>query len=98
SDAGLKGIYQDEFTLGVEKLLDPTLSIGVKGTYRNLGRAIEDRCDLDYNSPINNFNSCAIMNPGSNGLYASGNFPGRSGLDGDLTSLPSVPAIPSATR
>ncbi len=67
SDAGLKGIYQDEFTLGVEKLLDPTLSIGLKGTYRNLGRAIEDRCDLDYNSPINNFNSCAIMNPGSSG-------------------------------
>ena len=98
ADAGLKGIYQDEYTLGVEKLLDPTLSVGLKGTYRNLGRAIEDRCDLDYNSPINNFNSCAIMNPGSNGQYASGRFPGRSGLDSDDTSLPSVPAIPAAKR
>ena len=34
-------------TLGVEKALDPTLSVGVKGTYRTLGRTVEDRCDLD---------------------------------------------------
>ena len=47
-DSGLKGIYQDELTLGIEKLLDPTFSVGLKGTYRRLGRVIEDRCDLDY--------------------------------------------------
>lgn len=98
ADAGLKGIYQDEYTLGFEKLLTPTLSVGLKGTYRTLGRAIEDRCDLDYNSPINNFNSCAIMNPGASGTYASGNFPGITGLDGDSTTLSSVPAIPDAKR
>ena len=46
-DSGLGGIYQDEYTIGVERLLDPTFSIALKGTYRTLGRAIEDRCDLD---------------------------------------------------
>ena len=100
ADAGLKGIYQDEYTVGFEKLLDPTLSVGVKGTYRTLGRAIEDRCDLDYNDgPINNFNTCAIMNPGGDGRYATGNFPGQNGLDGKAQEfLPSVPAIPDAKR
>ena len=47
-DAGIKASYQDEFTIGVEKAIDPTLSVGIKGTYRSLGRTVEDRCDLDY--------------------------------------------------
>ena len=81
-DSGLKGIYQDELTVGIEKLLDPTFSIGVKGTYRRLGRAIEDRCDLDYTAPENSGSSCAIFNPGSDGKYALGDFPACNGLDG----------------
>jgi hypothetical protein len=74
-DPGLKAPYQDEYTLGVEKALDPTVSVGLKGTYRSLGRTVEDRCDLDYTSPLTQFNSCAIMNPGSNGPAANGSFP-----------------------
>jgi outer membrane receptor protein involved in Fe transport len=98
-DAGLKGIYQDEFTVGFEKLLGPTLSVGVKGTYRTLGRAIEDRCDLDYTAPINQENTCAIVNPGSNGLWASGNVPGCNGLDGAaFNCFSTIPAIPEAKR
>ena len=46
-DPGMKASYQDELTIGIEKALDPTLLVGLKGTYRTLGRAIEDRCDLD---------------------------------------------------
>jgi outer membrane receptor protein involved in Fe transport len=72
-DPGIKAAYQDELTLGVEKALDPTLSVGLKGTYRTLGRTIEDRCDLNYNAPPN-FSSCALMNPGSNGPGASGAY------------------------
>ena len=49
-DPGLKASYQDEFTIGVEKAVDPTLSVGLKGTYRSLGRTVEDRCDLNYNT------------------------------------------------
>jgi len=68
----LKASYQDEATIGVEKALDPTLSIGLKGTYRTLGRTIEDRCDLDYLDPLSNGSTCALSNPGSQGNGASG--------------------------
>jgi len=82
-DEGLKGIYQDEFTIGVEKLISPTFSVGVKGEYRRLGRAVEDRCDADPEAPENNGNTCVITNPGGSGVYGSGNFTGCNGLDGD---------------
>ena len=75
-----KASYQDELTLGVEKALDPTLSIGLKGTYRTLGRTVEDRCDLDGGSPLNPSGStCALFNPGGDGQAASGQFPTCNG-------------------
>ena len=82
-DENLKGIYQDEYTLGFETLIDPTFSIGIKGMYRRFGRAVEDRCDADPDAPENNGNTCVITNPGGAGLYGSGNFTGCNGLDGD---------------
>jgi hypothetical protein len=83
-DPGIKASYQDEFTIGVEKALDPTLSIGLKGTYRSLKRTIEDRCDLNYNIPP--YNSCALMNPGATGP----DNPGATGAFGacDASSNP----------
>jgi len=86
-DAGLKGIYQDEFTIGVEKLIDPTFSVGIKGEYRRFGRAIEDRCDADVSAPENAGNSCVITNPGGSGVYANGNFTGCDGLDNDTCGI-----------
>jgi hypothetical protein len=74
-DAGMKAAYQDEFTIGLEKAIDPTFSVGAKFTYRKLGRTIEDRCDLDASDPLNNFNSCALFNPGGSGPAASGVIP-----------------------
>ena len=71
-DPSLKAPYQDEYTLGVEKALDPTLSVGLKGTYRSLGRTVEDRCDLDYNDPQPTGSSCAIFNPGSTASVQNG--------------------------
>jgi hypothetical protein len=68
----LKGIYQDEFALGFEKALDPTFSVGVRYTYRNLGRVIEDRCDFDSRYPESDGNTCVIINPGSDSPYATG--------------------------
>jgi hypothetical protein len=76
-DPGIKASYQDEFTIGVEKALDPTLSVGLKGTYRSLGRTIEDRCDLNYlTNPTGS--SCALTNPGATGPEN----PGAQGLYG----------------
>src|SRR5262249_7106737 len=98
-DTQMKGIYQDELTLGVEKLLDPTFSVGLKGTYRRLGRAIEDRCDLDYNQAENNYYSCAIVNLGSKRKYARGHFPACNGLDGDFYQCQDgAPPTPEAKR
>ena len=74
-DPGMEAAYQDEVTLGVEKALDPTFSVGIKGTYRDLGRTVEDRCDLDYNDPRSGGSSCALFNPGSDGPAASGQIP-----------------------
>ena len=98
-DQGLKAPYQDELTVGIEKALDPTFSIGLKGTYRTLGRAIEDRGDLDYNDPLSRGVGYALINPGSNGLFASGRiatcnysenpFDPTAGRCG----LPGVPAV-----
>ncbi len=79
-DAGLRGIYQDEYTVGVERTLGSDLSLGIKATYRRLGNAIEDRCDLDYNRPETNYSSCGVMNPGSGGKIARGDIPGCNGL------------------
>ena len=103
-DAGTKASYQDELTLGVEKALDPTLSVGLKGTYRTLGRTVEDRCDLDPDDPANFLGaSCAIMNPGGSGPAANGSFKtcntSDNGADPEagLCDLPGVP-IPDAKR
>jgi outer membrane receptor protein involved in Fe transport len=71
-DPGVEAAYQDEYTIGVEKALDPTFSVGLKGTYRDLGNTVEDRCDLDYNDPLSHGSTCALFNPGGDGPAASG--------------------------
>ncbi|HMF09438.1 MAG TPA: TonB-dependent receptor [Thermoanaerobaculia bacterium] len=86
-DAGLKGIFQDEYEIGFETLIDPTFSVGIKGEYRRFGRAVEDRCDADVNAPENAGNSCVITNPGGGGQYAQGNFTGCDGLDNDTCGI-----------
>jgi hypothetical protein len=75
-DAGMKAAYQDEFTIGVEKAIDPTLSVSLKGTYRTLGRTVEDRCDLDSSAPPPRGapSSCALYNPGGTGPAATGQY------------------------
>ena len=79
--ATLKGIYQDEYTLGFDKAIDPSFAVGVKGTYRHFGRTIEDRCDLDAGYPEANQSTCVIINPGSDDKFATGNFHGCTGFD-----------------
>jgi len=94
-DASLKGAYQDELTVGFETRIDPTFSVGVKATYRRLGQFIEDRCDLDPTAPENSGFSCAIVNPGSDGKYARGDFTSCNGLDAPFGSCGQAGAPPS---
>jgi outer membrane receptor protein involved in Fe transport len=110
-DNGIKGTYSDEFTLGVEKAMTSTFAVGLKGTYRKLGRVIEDRCDLDYTAPINGGSSCAITNPGSNHRWAAGvnspegDFPWCDNAGSTFVSPTAqtcfangAPSVPAATR
>ena len=50
-DPGVRGSYQDEASVGIERLLGQTLTLGLKGTYRTLRNVLESRCDLDPTSP-----------------------------------------------
>lgn len=108
---GLKGIYQDELTLGFDRSFTPSLSVGIRYTYRNLGNTIEDRCDLDPGYPEARDNYCVIFNPGSSSPFSTGQ--GIHGCDGryelgiegnpdesacDSPALYPIPAMPAAER
>jgi hypothetical protein len=95
-DQGLSAMYQDELTVGVERMLDPTLSVSLKGTVRRLGSAIEERCDF---VPTDGNEGCSIINPGSGGRYARGGAPTCNGLDEPFNDCSeSGPASPPARR
>ncbi|HEY3173973.1 MAG TPA: TonB-dependent receptor, partial [Thermoanaerobaculia bacterium] len=100
-DADVNAPYQDELTLGIERLIGPTVTVGLKGTYRRLGNTIEDRCDFDYTSPETGYSQCAFITPGSNGQFARGNVPTCNGLydeDDWYECSPVGPASPPARR
>ncbi len=84
-DPDLKGQYIDEFILGYDQEIANNLSVGVKGTYRELGRVIEDFLIVgtgDY----------AIANPGS-GLGSRITFYDYwTTYDRDLSSAPAPEA------
>ena len=65
-DKNLKGQYLDEYLVGYDYEIASNLAVGIKGTYRNLGRVIEDMlvpAESDY----------FVANPGS-GIGANGGF------------------------
>ncbi len=97
-DTGARASSQDELTVGIERLLAPSLTVGIKGTYRRLNRALEDRCDFDY---VETGFGCALINPGSKGQFASGDAPTCNGLfdDPDWYRCDAAgPATPEARR
>jgi len=71
-DPNLKGQYIDELLGGYEYEVRPNLAIGIKGTYRKLGRVIEDM----LKAPIDG--SYIITNPGSGIGRESGFYDGVS--------------------
>ncbi len=101
-DPGTEAPNTYEYTLGVEKALDSTFSVGLKGTYRTLNKTVEDRCDLDLNDPANTLHaSCAFFNPGGSGVAANGSIKVCDGWvnGGDPTAgecgLPGAPIGPA---
>ena len=63
-DPNLKGQYLDEFLIGYDYEIASNLAVGIKGTYRNLGRVIEDML-------VPGQNGYFVANPGQ-GLGATG--------------------------
>lgn len=98
-DPGVRAAYQDELTIGAERLLNSSLTVGLQATYRRLGTAIENRCDLNPDDPLANGSTCAIINPGSNAIFARGGVSTCNGLDGDWLDCDlSDQATPPAKR
>ena len=79
-DENLRGISLDELTVGVQRLVGRSLTIGLNATYRKVRNAIEDRCDLDYTVAGQGF-GCAMINAGGSGPYARGDFYSCTGID-----------------
>ena len=77
--------------MGVERLFGNTLMVGLKGTYRSLASALEDRCDFEEVR-------CVLINPGSGAKYASGNAPVCTGAPPGSCVHPTGPATPEAKR
>ncbi|MCL1050136.1 TonB-dependent receptor [Shewanella abyssi] len=87
----LKPMYSDEFTLGYEQEVFETMSAGVRVTYRNLGRGVED---TDITAPLNRkldelgyenvYGVWFLHNPGES-LTIGQNFDGSA--DGSLESV-----------
>lgn len=63
-DPNLKGQYVDEYLVGYDYEVGSNLEVGVKGTYRNLGRVIEDML-------VPSGSDYFVANPGS-GIGAKG--------------------------
>ena len=74
-DPNLKGQFVDEFLLGYDYEVTSNLAVGIKGTYRNLGRVIEDMLVPDQNNYF-------VTNPGQS-LGAKGGT-----INGDTVPVP----------
>lgn len=57
ADKDLDPMYQDEWILGYEKEVQPGWVVGLKGTHRELKRAIDDVC-------TDELPTCVLFNPG----------------------------------
>lgn len=75
ADPKLAPPLEEQFNLGYERRLTSELTVGIRGVYSNLLRAVEDRCDLQGNDAAFGLtsNGCVLMNPGLS-PWGLGNF------------------------
>ena len=79
----LKPMYQDEYILGFQKMLNDHFSLGIRGIYRDLKQAIDDNCDytaiyeqavaegLSPLLPNPGFPYCRMFNPGQDAVFVT---------------------------
>lgn len=83
----LKNMYQDEFLLGMEKMLTPNWMLGLKLTRRSLKSAIDDICDparmeaaltaKGINPNTVDIPGCFMFNPGGTNTFSLANVSGN---------------------
>ncbi len=73
-DQNVKSMYQDEFVLGVQRSLNKSWNVGLKGIYRNLATSIDDAI-MDYGLAAWARKNNMTLRPGAH-AYVLGN-PGR---------------------
>ena len=88
----MKPSFQDELTLGLEKMITPEYNFGAKATYRKLKSTIDDLCDgrpFEAYAAANNIAvsddwhfACASFNPGE-----ANDFMVDYGLNGNYTKV-----------
>jgi hypothetical protein len=81
-DPNLKAQYIDEYLAGYDYEIAPNFAVGIKGTYRNLGRVIEDMLYDPANGVY------AVVNPGV----------GTGANTGDINGDPTLIPAPKPTR
>jgi outer membrane receptor protein involved in Fe transport len=73
SDPNLKGQHIDEYLIGYEREVAPSLAVGIKGTYRKLGNVIEDML-------VPSTGEYFVANPGSGIGREAGFYDGTTGI------------------
>ena len=73
-DQNIKSMYQDEFVIGMQRALNKSWNVGVKGIYRNLATSIDDAI-MDYGLAAWAKKNNLTLSPGAH-AYVLGN-PGR---------------------
>ena len=98
-DSGIVAPYQDELTFGAERSLSSSLTVGLRGTYRRLGSAIETRCDFDRGSPETEHSRCAIITRAPTGSSPTETSRPATALDDDAgTSWPGGSRLAAGER
>ena len=100
-DPGVRGWYQDELTVGIERLLGPTLTVGLKGTYRTLAKRPRRSLRPRLHQSRDRLQLLRAHEPGlERDDSRAGTFPTCNGLDGDSyeCGIDPGPATPPVSR
>ncbi|MGS0725088.1 TonB-dependent receptor [Shewanella sp. 0m-11] len=106
ASSSLKSMYSDEFTLGYQQAVFETMTAGVRGVYRDLGRSVEDTdvgpvlakklAELGITDNVGQSSYYVLLNPGED-VSLSYDFDGDGQVD-NVNLTAEEMALPEAER
>ncbi|GGI91653.1 Oar protein [Shewanella hanedai] len=106
ASSSLKSMYSDEFTLGYQQEVFETMTAGVRGIYRDLGRSVEDTdigpvlskklAELGIEDNVGQSSYYVLLNPGED-VGVSYDFDGDGQVD-NINLTAQEMALPEAER